>query len=200
MAFLDNTGAEQLVREIKELADETYPPLIQEKAPIDHASDTTTYGIGDDTNYGHVKLSDTPNENQDVGDGVAATPAAVQAAHDAAVQAAIAFEDITSQIVWDSTVKEKQALQIGNLVIIRFRAERSASTAAWVYVTFPSSFAVNDGCWQGSLQINNAVPASLRTYLNNGALELRTEAFSSNASWCQGQIMIVLNAPTPQLT
>lgn len=30
MAFLDNTGAEQLVREIKELADETYLPITTE--------------------------------------------------------------------------------------------------------------------------------------------------------------------------
>lgn len=56
------------------------------KAPISHASPATTYGVGDGTNYGHVKLSDTPDANQDVGDGVAATPAAVQAAIDKATR------------------------------------------------------------------------------------------------------------------
>lgn len=54
------------------------------KAPTSHASAATTYGVGNASNYGHVKLSDTPDANQNVGAGVAATPAAVQAAIDKA--------------------------------------------------------------------------------------------------------------------
>lgn len=44
------------------------------KAPIDHASDTTNYGIGNETLYGHVKLTDTVSADLDVNAGVGATP------------------------------------------------------------------------------------------------------------------------------
>lgn len=47
------------------------------KAPINHASSDTTYGVGNYSNYGHVKLTDTPDTSQQAGDGYAATPAAV---------------------------------------------------------------------------------------------------------------------------
>ena len=45
------------------------------KAPINHASEETIYGVGNNVNYGHLKLSaintpETSNEN----DGIAATP------------------------------------------------------------------------------------------------------------------------------
>ena len=47
------------------------------KAPKAHASTETTYGIGSATNYGHVKLTDTPSTD-DATAGVAATPKLVQ--------------------------------------------------------------------------------------------------------------------------
>lgn len=45
------------------------------KAPINHATDSTEYGVGNSMNYGHVKLadSDTPATSTD-NDGIAATP------------------------------------------------------------------------------------------------------------------------------
>lgn len=46
------------------------------KAPIDHASAETTYGIGSAVNYGHVKLYDAVGAQRDGG----ITPSAVQAA------------------------------------------------------------------------------------------------------------------------
>ena len=47
------------------------------KAPTNHASTATTYGKGDSTNYGHVKLSDSTGSTSGVTGGIAATPAAV---------------------------------------------------------------------------------------------------------------------------
>lgn len=48
------------------------------RAPIPHASADTTYGKGDSTNYGHVKLSANLEEfNTGSNDGTAATPSAV---------------------------------------------------------------------------------------------------------------------------
>ena len=52
--------------------------------PTSHASTATTYGVGNATQYGHLKLSDAANSSSGVSGGVAATPAAVKAAKDAA--------------------------------------------------------------------------------------------------------------------
>lgn len=48
------------------------------KAPTSHASDTTAYGVGNETNYGHVRLAvaNTP-ATSDATDGIAATPKTV---------------------------------------------------------------------------------------------------------------------------
>lgn len=52
--------------------------------PTSHASTNTTHGVGNATQYGHLKLSDAANSSSGVSGGVAATPAAVKAAKDAA--------------------------------------------------------------------------------------------------------------------
>lgn len=44
------------------------------KAPNNHASRDTTYGIGNTVNYGHVKLSDDTDSTNGANDGIAATP------------------------------------------------------------------------------------------------------------------------------
>ena len=51
-------------------------------APADHASSATTYGKGDGSKYGHLKLSNSTNLNSGVVDGVAATPRAVKDTYD----------------------------------------------------------------------------------------------------------------------
>lgn len=58
---------------------------ISTKAPISHASSATTYGVGTNTNYGHLKLSDATNDaNSNTSAGTAATPKAVKSAYDLA--------------------------------------------------------------------------------------------------------------------
>ncbi len=52
--------------------------------PTSHASTGTTHGVGNATQYGHVKLSDAVDSPSGVTGGTAATPAAVKAAKDAA--------------------------------------------------------------------------------------------------------------------
>ena len=49
------------------------------QTPTDHASQTSDYGVGNTTKYGHVKLSDTPDASRTAANGVAATPAMVAA-------------------------------------------------------------------------------------------------------------------------
>ena len=52
------------------------------KAPVNHASEETVYGIGNEVNYGHVKLAtdDTPMTS-DANAGIAATPKMVVDSH-----------------------------------------------------------------------------------------------------------------------
>lgn len=52
------------------------------KAPTNHASTGTTYGVGNASNYGHVKLSDSTGSTSGVSGGTAATPAAVKVVKD----------------------------------------------------------------------------------------------------------------------
>lgn len=52
--------------------------------PTSHSSTATTYGVGNSTQYGHLKLSDATDSASGASGGVAATPAAVKAAKDAA--------------------------------------------------------------------------------------------------------------------
>lgn len=57
---------------------------ISSRAPKNHASTLTTYGLGTSTNYGHVKLSDFISSTSDINNGTAATPKAVKSAYDLA--------------------------------------------------------------------------------------------------------------------
>lgn len=50
---------------------------IAEKAPISHSSDKSTYGLGSGSQFGHVKLSDATASGSNAGQGIAATPSAV---------------------------------------------------------------------------------------------------------------------------
>lgn len=55
----------------------TINTTVNGKAPIMHSSSSNQYGQGNASVYGHLKLSDTANANQDVTAGVAATPKAI---------------------------------------------------------------------------------------------------------------------------
>lgn len=61
---------------------------LAEKAPTNHASTATTYGAGSNSNYGHVKLSDSTNTTSGVNGGIAATPTAVKAVYELASEKA----------------------------------------------------------------------------------------------------------------
>lgn len=52
-------------------------------APKNHQSANATYGLGNATKFGHVKLTDGYTGGETAGDGVAVTPKALSAAHDA---------------------------------------------------------------------------------------------------------------------
>lgn len=61
-------------------------PTDTSRAPTNHASTATTYGIGTNANYGHVKLSDTISGSiAAASGGTAATPKAVSDAKTVAI-------------------------------------------------------------------------------------------------------------------
>lgn len=53
-------------------------------APANHASSATTYGVGNASNHGHLKLSNSISSSSGENNGIAATPAAVKSAYDLA--------------------------------------------------------------------------------------------------------------------
>lgn len=57
---------------------------ITSRAPKNHASAQTTYGVGAAGSFGHVKLSDSYASTSGVAGGTAATPSAVKSAYDLA--------------------------------------------------------------------------------------------------------------------
>ena len=65
--------------------------------PTNHASSDTTYGVGDASNYGHLKLSNSTTSTAGSSSGVAATPAAVKKAYDAAVAAQATADEALSK-------------------------------------------------------------------------------------------------------
>ena len=69
------------------LDDNSIRKLLNDKAPTNHASGATTYGVGNASNYGHLKLSDSTASVSSTGSGIAATPKAVKMSYDKAVSA-----------------------------------------------------------------------------------------------------------------
>ena len=60
---------------------------VSKKAGTSHSSENNTYGVGDETKYGHVKLSDDVTLNLKATDGVAATIGSVKVTYDLADKA-----------------------------------------------------------------------------------------------------------------
>lgn len=92
------------------------------KAPTSHASTNTTYGIGTGSNYGHVKLSDSTLSTSDASAGIAASPKAVKAAYDKAVEAANSAGTVRS-------VNGVSADEAGNVAISSVSTATTATKA-----------------------------------------------------------------------
>ena len=88
-ASADAASALSAAQDLTEITDALQAGL-DAKAPQNHASTATTYGIGNAASYGHVRLSDATGSTSAASGGTAATPAAVKAAYDLASQASSA--------------------------------------------------------------------------------------------------------------
>lgn len=103
LAFPNKTGTIAITSDI---------PDISTKAPNNHASSATTYGLGTASNYGHLKLSNSTSSTSGESGGVAATPAAVKAAYDKC-QVAVSSETIANK----SNVASNTATQICTITL-----------------------------------------------------------------------------------
>ena len=112
----------------------SYDSQFTGKAPTNHAASNTDYGVGDASNYGHVKLSSACTGTCGVSDGVAATPAAVKAAYDLACCACdIAQTGTTIDVYCKTTCKcsinGNTALCLGSLAFCSSTLGAAASCA-----------------------------------------------------------------------
>lgn len=94
LPLIDGTMTVSIVDDQNALAQATDAALLQvqnsegNSAPKMHASAQPTYGLGTATEYGHLRLSDTPSASVGVNQGTAATPAAVATVNSTATNAA----------------------------------------------------------------------------------------------------------------
>lgn len=74
-------NASEIAQNASEIAQEVERATAAEdaKAPNNHASKDTTYGIGNTVKYGHVKLAESTDSTSGANDGIAATPSMVNA-------------------------------------------------------------------------------------------------------------------------
>lgn len=79
---------------------ETLTQTVNGKAPIAHASSETTYGVGTDSAYGHVKLTDATGSA-----GVSSGTAATQACVAAMISQSIDTRDMNVVVIGDSYVQ-----------------------------------------------------------------------------------------------
>ena len=105
---------------------------VGEKADKDHASTTTDFGVGNATNYGHLKLSNSTKSDSGVDGGVAATPAAVKSVQDALDNLASTVNgiDLTPYVKHDGTVVMTGNLNLGSKKIINVADPEEATDAA----------------------------------------------------------------------
>lgn len=76
----------------------TLTEQVEEKAKTYHNSDTNIYGVGNATEYGHVKLSDDVTSDLNVNGGVAATIGVVKSVYDLASKADVAATNAVSNL------------------------------------------------------------------------------------------------------
>lgn len=98
--------------------------------PTSHASSNTTYGVGNATQYGHLKLSDATNNLSGVSGGVAATPAAVKAAKDAADAAQSSADSAMTKASTLATASTPGIVKPGTGMTVGTNGELNVDTAS----------------------------------------------------------------------
>lgn len=128
-------------------------PSDTSRAPVSHATSTSTYGEGTGTNYGHLRLSDSTSSTSGTSGGYAATPSAVKSAYDLADGKQDALSAI--QLVWYGTSSTTASTQTKTTTITGIT---SLTTGLTVRVKFSTGQTYNG---QPKLQINSLTAQSI---------------------------------------
>ena len=108
--MLDSSEIADIIASTSSDIVETVRALVAGRAPANHASFGTTYGVATGELYGHVKLSDSTSSQSGVSDGSAATPKAVK---DALIEAKNYTDQKTGAV--DIASRMKKSTVLGNL-------------------------------------------------------------------------------------
>lgn len=130
--------------------------------PTSHASANTAHGVGNATQYGHLKLSDATDSLSGATGGIAATPAAVKAAKDAADAAQSSANNAQSSADAAMTKASKAA---------------TASAAGIAY--FPAPFTVSS---DGKVGIRAATDGQTGIVQLSSATNSTSETLAATAS------------------
>lgn len=117
--------------------------------PTSHASSATTYGVGNSTQYGHLKLSDATDSASGATGGTAATPAAVKAVKETADAAQTAADNAMIKASTLATASTPGIVKPGTGMAVDATGALNANTAS----TSES----------GIVQLNNTVTSTSTT-------------------------------------
>lgn len=148
-------------------------PTDTSRAPTSHASTATTYGVGNASNYGHVKLSDSTNGTSSATGGTAATPKAVADALTEAKGAIPAASTTTPAM--DGTA----AVGTGT----------TYARADHVHPSDTSKLSLSGGTMTGDLNMGQNQITNLGTAVNDGdavSLAQMNEQISSSTAFFRG--------------
>lgn len=186
--------------------------------PTSHTSTATTYGVGNATQYGHLKLSDATDSSSGVSGGVAATPAAAKAAKDAA-DAAMTKASTLATSSTPGIVKPGTGLQIGEEGALNVVAEQTGclpltggtmtgSIATTAIVALSKSdnnsyIQINGGTsWENGASINLSskdskenIGGSFLLYAKDASAESCLFGLPNGSlTWCDSQVFLPVGA------
>lgn len=114
-------------------------PSDTSRAPVSHATSTSTYGAGTGTNYGHLRLSDSTSSTSGTSGGTAATPSAVKAAYDLASGKANVYSMTFTTYNWSSQKITLNASTHGCGTAPMVQVQRLNGTSYEIYYGYPST-------------------------------------------------------------
>ena len=140
-----STTLKQWRERINQVIDE-----LDKRAPINHAINDTKYGVGNSSEYGHVKLIDDMNAVYDSTSGIAATPIAVKGVYDIAKNALQKDTPIAGLLIADGFVGDLQGNATSATSAISATNDGVGNNIAQTYAT--KNEVINGLVYSGSLK------------------------------------------------
>lgn len=180
------------------------------KAPTDHSSNQSTYGLGNGTEYGHVKLEDSP-VNMDANSGTAATPQCVSTAMSTATSNAVSetesrnslagykLNSVTSgfadSAVVSGTVKIITHNGAGCINVTQLNVNNTQASIRWVNVVYLDTYGFQ---FTGSPEITNTIMTTdgvnnrQMRIVNSGGRPVLQISMPNNTNWTLvGQVSFI---------